>query len=97
MSSSASASDVAAVIDAMNKLKGDSLSGKKAELQAIIAKYAGIDSSKYTPDSARIFDNALKDAQLAVSKSASSFDLNNAIHVLQSAYEGLIERTDEPA
>ncbi len=97
VSSSASASDVAAVIDAMNKLKGDSLSGKKAELQAIIAKYAGIDSSKYTPDSARIFDNALKDAQLAVSKSASSFDLNNAIHVLQSAYEGLIERTDEPA
>ena len=95
-SPSATAQDVAAAVAVLNQLKNNSVSGNKAELERLIAEYSKVDSSRYTPDSARIFDNALSDAQLAISKAASSFDINNAIHVLQNAYQGLIARTDDP-
>lgn len=97
-SSTASATDIEAAIAALSQLRNNTVSGKKAELQQLITRYEAVDTGKYTEDSVRIFKNALEDAKLAVAKEqVSSFDINNALLVLEQAYAELAERVDGPS
>lgn len=89
-SANATAADVAAQITALGAVKTAMTSGKKAELETMIAQCETIDLSEFTADSVKVFQNALKAAKLAVEKeTTSSFDINNALYTLEKAYNDL--------
>ena len=93
-SASATAESVSEQIKALQAVKSAMTSGKKAELEGMIAKCEEMDTSQYTADSVKIFENALEAARLAVGKDTpSAFDINNALYTLERAYNDLAGST----
>lgn len=94
----ATAEQVQAKITALTSVKALVTIGKKVELQKLVSQYEAVDTSEYTADSVKIFENALKSAKITLSnEAASSFDINNALTVLEMAQKDLTPDTKAPA
>lgn len=97
-SSNATEAQVEAKIASLVEKKAAVTTGKKAELQTMVAQCEGVDTGKYTADSVKIFENAVKAAKITISsETASAFDISNALYVLEKAQSSLAVDTKASA
>lgn len=97
-SQTATAKDVADQIAALREKKAALTTGKMSALEELIDQVASKDTSACTTASVWNFDHALKVAKITAEKdSVSSFDINNALFVLQSTTDDLAVDTKAPA